>query len=696
MILSANEQELSRILEEVTEIATKTRMNADFVPGTVSVITGKELKALGISNLAQSNAFDAIVGFDTLSMSMRGGGSVYGGQGNKIKWMINGNVVNSQLWGGSMYGKNAIAFPVSVEQIDRIEIIRGPDSAIYGDNAIFGVVNIITKSVENDAFASFGSNEGGRYSKSGGANIHVDINDIHLRANLYLFQDDGYPLYVSETNNFYNETTGTFTPGYGPGYLPNRTKGYSLFTAASKNDLEFWVDRMETKMSQGALGTWYPTQQFPKYDNGYGITESYTKFGVLNRFYLSGVSIVPKIGYDVYEQNIRDFLRVSSLYITPATSQDGVRNRDYAENKKYAQLDIEKSFDNNRISAGVFYQKTTVDKYYREENFSYTGNWLAGEYKWAITPFVGSDSAIPTNTKREQKAFYAQNVWDTTDDITVTAGARYDRFTDDIDNSAISPRLAVVYRLSDNHILKAQYARAFRPPSFAEMSAAPSTIKPETVDTFELGYIYRGNSNTFKTTVFGSQIKDMITANDITYETQNSSKTGDIYGVEIEYKYTSNLFNAGFNQAIYHTHVDGMTYTPATNSQRFVFDGGSFPLAASYMTNIFLTLNPNENYPTTLWYHYAGSKKRKAVYTPLDNNTFYVALGRDNGSVEAQDYLNITQQIKNIAKNTDLLIGIQNVFDKTQNNLYMPLNPRNRQDIPVSGRSFWMSLSYKF
>jgi outer membrane receptor protein involved in Fe transport len=64
--------------------------------------------------------------------------------------------------------------------------------------------------------------------------------------------------------------------------------------------------------------------------------------------------------------------------------------------------------------------------------------------------------------------------------------------------------------------------------------------------------------------------------------------------------------------------------------------------------------------------------------------------------VEAQDYLNITQQIKNIAKNTDLLIGIQNVFDKTQNNLYMPLNPRNRQDIPVSGRSFWMSLSYKF
>jgi hypothetical protein len=46
--------------------------------------SGKELKALGISNLAQSNAFDAIVGFDTLSMSMRGGGSVYGGQGNKI------------------------------------------------------------------------------------------------------------------------------------------------------------------------------------------------------------------------------------------------------------------------------------------------------------------------------------------------------------------------------------------------------------------------------------------------------------------------------------------------------------------------------------------------------------------------------------------------------------------------------------
>lgn len=696
MVLSANEQELSRILEEVTEIATKTRMNADFVPGTVSVITGKELKALGISNLAQSNAFDAIVGFDTLSMSMRGGGSVYGGQGNKIKWMINGNVVNSQLWGASIYGKNAIAFPMSVEQIDRIEIIRGPDSAIYGDNAIFGVVNIITKSLENDAFTMFGSNESGKYSKSGGANINTNIADVAVKANIYLFQDDGYPLYVSDANNFYNEVTGTFTPGYGPGYLPNRTKGYSIFTGISKNDLEFWLDRMETKMSQGALGTWYPTQQFPKYDNGYGITERYTKLGVLNRFYVSGVSIVPKIGYDRYEQNIKDYLRVSSLYITPTTSQDGVRNREYVENKKYAQIDLEKSFEDNRISIGAYYQKTTVDKYEREENFSYIGNWLAGEYKWQLTPFVSSNNAIPKNTKREQKALYAQNVWDATDDITVTVGARYDRFTGDIDNSAISPRLAVVYRLSDNHIFKAQYARAFRPASFAEMSSASTdAIKPETVDTVELGYTYRGNSNTLKATIFGSRIKDMITANDITYETQNSTKAGDLYGVEIEYKYTSQFFNFGFNQAIYDTHVDQMTFISSGNNHRFIFKSGSFPLAASSMTNIFLTLNPNENYPTTFWYHYTGSKKRKAVYIPLDD-TFYIPFGKDNGSVEAQDYLNITQQIKNIAKNTDLLLGIQNVFDKTQKNLYMPLNPRNAQDIPVSGRSFWINLSYKF
>jgi ABC-type molybdenum transport system ATPase subunit/photorepair protein PhrA len=57
---------------------------------------------------------------------------------------------------------------------------------------------------------------------------------------------------------------------------------------------------------------------------------------------------------------------------------------------------------------------------------------------------------------------------------------------------------------------------------------------------------------------------------------------------------------------------------------------------------------------------------------------------------------NVTQQFKNIAKNLDLSMGIQNVVGKTIKTLYMPLNQPNNQDIPYMRQSFWINLNYKF
>lgn len=144
-LLAEISDDLTTMLEEATTIATKTKLNADYVPGTVTVISGEKLKSLGITNLAEQNAFDMIVGFDSSTLSLRGAGSIYGSQGNKIKWMINDKPINSELWGIPKLGVGQIVFPIPTDAIDRIEIIRGPGSAIYGGNAIYGVVNIITK-----------------------------------------------------------------------------------------------------------------------------------------------------------------------------------------------------------------------------------------------------------------------------------------------------------------------------------------------------------------------------------------------------------------------------------------------------------------------------------------------------------------------------------------------------------------------
>lgn len=682
-------EDLSRLLEETTEIATKTRINADYVPGTVNIIRGEELKALGILNLNQPNALDMIVGMDSSVNALRGSGAVYGGQGVKIKWLLNGRALSSQIWSGSTFGRGIISFPVAVDQIDRIEIIRGPDSAVYGDNAIFGVINIITKADSNELSANYGYQGDGKSSISASANFNYKKDALELSSSFLIFDTEGYNFYIGENGNFANSTTGNHAPGYGPGNLPNGSKGYNFLFDARYDSFEIWLNRLETKSAQGAFGNWYPTDMLPKDDNKMVRKEVYTQVGAQKEFKFGDFYLTPKIGIDTMESKLDDYLRVSANYMNNATGIDGIRRFIYKEERKHAALDADYKTDDHHFVGGLFIQSTKNIKDSRYENFSYVGPWSPPPMVnvWKIDNKY-SNVVAPQNTYRGQKAFYLQDSWDLTDKATITYGARYDTFSGDVKSMGWSPRLAIVYRLNESNILKTQYARAFRPPTFAETSGIPG-IKSETVDTVEASHIYRQDKTVLKTTVFESRIYDMITMDDYSYETLNLPKRGIIQGVELEYKYSADSFSLGFNSALYKTRME-----ERMSSYGFKYKAGSFPLAPTLMSNIILTVNQNTKYPTTFWYHYISGKERKSEYTATPIN--YGFMDKSNGDVAPQDYLNITQQFKGVAKNLDLSVGVQNVFGKTLKTLYMPLNQPNNQDIPYMGQMFWMNLSYKF
>jgi iron complex outermembrane receptor protein len=687
--VTASANELSKILEETTQIATKTRINADYVPGTVNIIRGEELKALGILNLNQPNALDMIVGMDSSVNALRGSGAVYGGQGVKIKWLLNGRALSSQIWSGSTFGRGIISFPVAVDQIERIEIIRGPDSAVYGDNAIFGVINIITKADSNELSANYGYQGDGKSSTSASADFNYKQDALELSSSFLIFDTEGYNFYIGENGNFANSMTGNHAPGYGPGNLPNGSKGYNFLFDARYDYFEVWLNRLETKSAQGAFGNWYPTDMLPKDDNKMVRKEVYTQVGAQKEFKFGDFYLTPKIGIDTMESKLDDYLRVSANYMNNATGIDGIRRFIYKEERKHAALDADYKTDDHHFVGGLFIQSTKNIKDSRYENFSYVGPWSPPPAVniWKIDN-VYSDVVAPQNTYRGQKAFYIQDSWDFTDKATITYGARYDTFSGDVKSMGWSPRLAIVYRLNESNILKTQYARAFRPPTFAETSGIPG-IKSETVDTVEASHIYRQDKTVLKTTVFESRIYDMITMDDYSYETLNLPKCGIIQGVELEYKYSADSFSLGFNSALYKTRAE-----ERMSPYGFKYKAGSFPLAPTLMSNIILTVNQSTKYPTTFWYHYISGKERKSEYTATPIN--YGFMKQSNGDVAPQDYLNITQQFKGVVKNLDLSVGVQNVFGKTLKTLYMPLNQPNNQDIPYMGQMFWMNLSYKF
>lgn len=689
----ASQNELEGLLEETTEIATKTRVNADYVPGSVNIIRGEELKALGILNLNQPNALDMIVGMDSSVNALRGSGAVYGGQGVKIKWLINGKAISSQSWNNDRGGSGIISFPLSVDQIDRVEIIRGPDSAVYGDNAIFGVVNFVTKKSVNLASFSLGYQGDGKFSKNITTSVNGVKGDLEVSASLFLGQSDGYKMSLPTEGYFYNSFTGGHTPGNAPGDLPNGFGAGSALVGINYDGWKLDINRLQTSSAQGAFGNWYPTDMMPQSDK-YVRDEIFTKIALKRDFRVGAVSVTPKVGFDQVEIDVKDFLMIDNRYVNNS-SDDGTRAFSYKELRKHGEIDFEYKVGSHNINGGLFFQETKNPTDERYANYSYVGPWSADV--WSITPnsYVGTAYAAE-NTARFQRAFFAQDSWDITNNATVTYGARYDSFGGDIKSNGWSPRVAIVYRVNKNHILKAQYAKAFRPPTFAETAGTGSNLDSEIVDTAEIGYIFKDEGFKFSSTLFESKIYDMIGIDDITYATINMSGVNRIRGAEFELKYSGQKFDVGLNQAFYDTKTESRGYNilsgDNTVNYYFNFKSSSFVLAPKVMTNLFLTINSDTDFPTTLWYHYVGAKKRKMEYD-TNHPTYNGSLNKD---VPAQDYLNITQQFKNISKNLDLSCGIQNLFGKTLKTLYKPLNQPNTGDIPYMGQMFWMNLSYKF
>ena len=132
-------------VEEVA-IATRHETKISKAPGIVTVITTEEIKNLGYRTFVE--ILRTIPGFEILKDGSNGVvvPSVRGiTSSNKVRLMLNGHFVNSPFT-GSAFGRFD-DFPV--ENIKKIEIVRGPGSAMYGENAFTAVINIITKDAKD-------------------------------------------------------------------------------------------------------------------------------------------------------------------------------------------------------------------------------------------------------------------------------------------------------------------------------------------------------------------------------------------------------------------------------------------------------------------------------------------------------------------------------------------------------------------
>ena len=457
-------------LDEVSEIATKTKLNIDDSPSFVSVLRRDKLLKLGVDNV-----FEALGLVPGVQLKREKSGVpivVFRGvsQKGEVKLMVDGVTINNS-YRGSIY--HYLDFPI--EMVDRIEVIRGAGSVLYGSGAISGVINVITRSSNKDNKSTVFVSAGEYNNYKSGAIITTTLGELNFSLDAYYQKDDKTI-----------DTTDRHLRDYSVGV--NISDEHFTFLARLKKD--------DIGNAYGILGV--PDTQKDKI---YNKNNSY--FTQLS--YKNNLSKNNKInilaGYNRYEQYVEAEHPVIALI-----------ESDFKERSYYSQLDIiSQSLDNNELIFGVRYEKAKTLK----------SEWSAG-------PAYISDP----DYSRDITSIYLNDKYSIFSDLDLSLGMRYDYYSD-IGN-AFSPTLGLVYRLNEKIRLKTLYSHSYRAPSWIELTSNMN-LDAESSDSIEAGIIYKNNqSNTIRINFYASKIKDMITKVNRNYTQESENK---FYGSEFEYIY---------------------------------------------------------------------------------------------------------------------------------------------------------------
>ena len=524
--------ELMSLLDEETSIATKSKMNADYVPGTVTVLHGDTLRRLGMQNAGE--ALSLVPGFYTSAGNtgevvsiVRGVGSSLGS--THLKIMLNGVSVNSAVTGS---GDAALRLPVS--QIDRIEIIRGPGASVYGEFAFSGVVNIITEQGENTVQLTTGANNSRQADISFGTSDQDNKDNISWNINASHWSTDGTGRESGQDN---------FSPlgtGYAPGPIFDHDKGNLLALNIAYQGIEAKAHYIKTERGSyfGLLG---------KNERDYSPSIEEVINVELSKSWLLGEDINSTFTI-TYQDRTFDSAPMIALpagnrlpgrgpvVINTADKFDSRGNKE-SYTKANLQFNGQLMTDHNflLILESVKFDVDDAYRYLLDDDVE--------------TVILDNNPYEMIRSARTFSSIALQDQWQIFEHVEITAGVRYDHYSDV--GSSVSPRIASVWRVTDEHILKAQYAEAFRPPTLfqryfsrnGEVVPASKTLKPEDLETSELSYTFRQSERKIVATLFHSKFSNLIENVIIPGQLPSYQNVSEVSANGIEFEWTEKLLD---------------------------------------------------------------------------------------------------------------------------------------------------------
>ena len=636
--------------------ASKFEQDVIEAPASVSIVTAEEIKKYGYRTLAEAlrSVRGIYITYDRnySYIGMRGF-SRPGDYNSRVLMLVDGHRVNDNIFDTAPIGTE---FPVDIDLIDRIEVIRGSSSSLYGANAFFGVVNVITKQAVDlngtelagaaGSFATYNGrvSYGKKYLNGVGLLLSGSVMHSNGPDRLYFKEFDtpahnnGIAENADGDRNYQFFGKGTFKDLTVIGAYSSRTKG--IPTASFRT--VFDDPGTQTTDSHGFLDL--------KYVHGFDDETKLTVRAFFDRYYYHGNYMYDSNNPD----NTNPQPNPSQLYL----------NKDLAWGTWLGgeALFTKTLFERHKVSAGT---ELRYDAQQDQKNYD-------------VDPFQ-----LYLDDKRSAViwALYLQDEVQLLDSLIFSAGVRYDHY--DNFGGTVNPRLALIYKPADKSVVKFLYGEAFRAPNAYELyyddgvniKANPS-LKPEKIQTYEIIYEqyfldhYRSSLSGFYYKIHDLITSEPFGAPDSGLTQYQNVDSADAPGVELELE---GKWNKGLEGRVSYTFQraeDAKTGRILTNSPEHLV---KFNLIAPLYEKILFA---------GLEEQYASSR------TTFDANR--TGENRTGGSY----FTNLTLFSRGALPGLELSCSVYNLFDTRYSD---PGSFNHVQDkIEQDGRTFRVKLQYRF
>lgn len=447
----------SLLFQEIPSVygASRFEQKTAEAPSSVTIITAADIEHYGYRTLADilRSTRDFYTTYDRnyAYVGVRGFGRP-GDYNSRVLLLIDGHRVNDNIFSTASIGTESI---IDVDLIDRVEIIRGPGSSLYGTGAFFGVINVISKRGRDF--------DGGQVSAEAGS---LDTYKGRLSAGKKL--TNGGELLVSASGFHSDGQKDLFFPEFdspvtnnGIAHDLDGDHASNFFGSFSYGDLTLQtgsVTRIKT----------IPTASFTTVFDAEGTnttdTRQYVDLHYQHRFDERS-NLSARLYYDRYAYD-------GNYLLAPAP---GTPNRDIARGQWWG-TDIE-------------YQRMLGTRHRLTVGTEYIDNFQQDQSNFDVTPF---QQALDSRVNSHSVSFYGEDEYRALDTLIFNLGLRFDDFYQQ--GSSTNPRLAAIWLPRPGTALKLLYGTAFRAPNAYEsyyggpnpaINSLNAALQPEKIKTTE-------------------------------------------------------------------------------------------------------------------------------------------------------------------------------------------------------------------